>query len=150
MVSYYGNWGKYNRTALIRVKPNKNGQNTHFEFHAPSSLANPYLVSASIVCACIGGINNKIMAPFETTIDINMTHVDAKKEYYSYKLPNVLKMTLDELENEKYLNDNLGKYFVKCYIATKRLEINEMVKFIENKVKPLCYSLLSIIMIMIN
>ena len=81
------------------------------------------------------------MTPFKTTID-------NKKEYYSYKLPNV---ALDELENEKYLNDNLGKYFVKCYIATKRLEINEMVKFIENKVKPLCYSLLSIIIIiMIN
>ena len=144
-VSKYGNWGKFNRVAMIRVKPNRNGKNTHFEFRLPSSLSNPYLIMASIVCAGIDGIKNKILAPNETPIEMKINcqeYAQNDKQCYKNKIPLTLEDALKCLENDKIFSQSLGSFFVKCYIATKRLEIKEMQQFKQNKMRPLCYSLL--------
>eukprot|EP01083_Nonionella_stella_P148333 469343_1 len=139
-VSSEANWGKYNRTAIIRVKPDKNGKNTHFEFRLPSSLANPYLVMASVICAGLNGIQNKIVPPKELSIDI----VDAKEreKCYQYKIPNTLNDALDELQKDKVFMDGFGEFFVQMYVKTKRLEIREIYQCHKNKQKPLFYSLM--------
>ena len=125
-VSSEGNWGKYDRKCLIRVKPAMN--NTHFEFRLPSSLANPYLVLAAIVSAGCDGLRNKILPP--------------KEREYKYKLPVSLDKALVELKNDKIFTKSLDSIFIEKYIITKELEIKEMKQMEEKSIKPLAYSLL--------
>ena len=121
-----GNWGKYDRTCLIRVKLSQN--NTHFEFRLPSSLANPYLVLSSIICAGCDGLKNKILPP--------------KEREYKYKLPKTLNEALVELKKDKILTKELDSIFINKYIITKEVEIKEMHKMKKESIKPIAYSLL--------
>ena len=77
-ISTEGNWGNFDRTCLIRVKPSVN--NTHFEFRLPSSLANPYLILSAIICSGCDGLKNKILPP--------------KEKLYKYKIPQTLNKAL--------------------------------------------------------
>merc|ERR1712129_274769 len=97
-VSNEANLGRYNRTAIIRVKPSKNGKNTHFELRLPSSLANPYLVMASVICAGLDGIKNKVMPPRE--LKIEMVEEKERQECFVHSIPKSLGEALDALEKD--------------------------------------------------
>jgi len=139
-VSSEGNWGRFNRTALIRVKPNKNGKNTHFEFRLPSSLSNPHLLIAAVVCAGCDGLKNQIMPPKECKIE--MTEQEQRTETFENVIPKSLPEALDALEADKAFRSAFDPFFVDFYLKTKRLEIEEMKKYEENNEKPLFYSLM--------
>eukprot|EP01084_Bolivina_argentea_P048591 89504_1 len=139
-VSSYGNWGRYNRTALIRVKPSKNGKNTHFEFRLPSSLANPYMVMTAVICAGMDGIKNKILPPNETTIDI--VNENEREKCYDYIVPKTLTEALNELKNDTVFIETFGDLFISLYIDTKTMEIGEMETAKKNNEIPLCYSIM--------
>jgi glutamine synthetase len=137
-VSSQANWGNNNRTTIIRVKQNKN--KTHYEMRLPSSMANPYLVMASIVCAGMDGIENKIMPPTETKME--MIGEEERKDGYEYEIPTSLGEALQALQDDEYIRNSLGRKFVDCYLAHKKLEIKEMEEFKKKNKKPLFYQLM--------
>jgi len=139
-VSSEANWGRYNRTTIIRVKPSRNGKNTHFEFRLPSSMANPYLVMAAVVCAGLDGLKKKTLPPKECRVE--MTDPKERAECFENKIPQTLTAALDALEKDKVFGDSLGPYFVEFYLRTKRLEIENMKKMEQSGQKPLYYSIM--------
>jgi len=139
-VSSEANWGRYNRTTIIRVKPSKNGKNTHFEFRLPSSMANPYLVMAAVVCAGLDGLKKKTLPPKECRVE--MTDPKERAKCFENKIPSTLSDALDALEKDKQFVRSFGPYFVEFYVRTKRLEIENMKTMEENGQKPLYYSIM--------
>ena len=139
-VSSEANWGRYNRTAIVRVKPCRNGQNTHFELRLPSSLSNPYLVMAAVVCAGLDGLKKKTLPPRECRIE--MTDPKERRQCFEHLIPKSLSAALDALESDTRFVKALDPYFVEFYVRTKRLEIQEMKDFERSGQKPLFYSML--------
>ena len=120
----------------IRVKP---GQNTHFEFRIPSSMANPYLVLAALVCAGMDGIEKQMSPPPETTPDA--VGQEARASGFKHEIPQSLEDALQALEADEVLSKRIGLDFVNAYVFTKRLEIEEMRQHDADGTVPLCYAL---------
>ena len=139
-VSSEANWGRFNRTAIIRVKPNKEGKNTHFEFRLPSSISNPYLVMAAVCCAGLLGLKKNILPPKECKVE--MTDPKERRQCFRNTIPQTLSEALDALEKDKDFITGMGPYFVEFYVKTKRLEVEEMKKMEQSGQKPLFYDIM--------
>ena len=112
-ISYTGN----NRTHMIRIPdPGR------FELRLMDGSSNPYLLQAGVLAAGLFGLNNKT-DPGEP-LSCNMYEDHAKYPDLP-KLPNELEQSLDQLENNKEMNDNFGKEVIKSYIKLRRSEIKE-------------------------
>jgi len=135
-VSSFGNWGKHNRTTLVRVKGD------HFELRLPSSLANPYLVTAAVICAGMHGIEQKIAPPKEVAADMVSEDQRMQKERYTFALPSTLREAVQALQEDQVLKKGLNERFVSYYIRVKEMEIEEMKQYEKKKQRPLFYSLL--------
>ena len=112
-ISYTGN----NRTHMIRIPdPGR------FELRLMDGSANPYLLQASVLASGLYGLKNKINPG--KPLHCNMYEDHAKYPDLP-KLPNELEQSLDQLENNKEMNDNFGKEVIKSYIKLRRSEIKE-------------------------
>ena len=112
-ISYTGN----NRTHMIRIPdPGR------FELRLMDGSANPYLLQASVLASGLYGLKNKIDPG--KPLHCNMYEDHAKYPDLP-KLPNELEQSLDQLENNKEMNDNFGKEVIKSYIKLRRSEIKE-------------------------
>jgi len=112
-VSYTGN----NRTHMIRIPdPGR------FELRLMDGSANPYLLQASVLAAGLYGLKNKIDPG--KPLDCNM-YTDYAKYHDLPKLPNELNQSLDQLKNNKEMNNAFGKEVVESYIKLRSSEIGE-------------------------
>ena len=108
-------WGLDNRSAMIRVPPER-GKSTRMEVRLGDASANPYLLIAGVLAAAHLGMENKLHAP-------------APLEGYGYdvtkaaKLPSDLAGALDALEADTELVELLGVEFVTAFVAYKRNEL---------------------------
>ena len=124
-ISYTGN----NRTHMIRIPdPGR------FELRLMDGSANPYLLQASVLAAGIHGIKNKIDPG--KPLNCNM-YTDHEKYPNLPKLPNELNQSLDQLKNNKEMNNAFGKNVIESYIKLRGAEIKEFEsKENFNKTKP--------------
>ena len=112
-ISYTGN----NRTHMIRIPdPGR------FELRLMDGSANPYLLQASVLASGLYGLKNKIDPG--KPLHCNMYEDHAKYPDLP-KLPNELEQSLDQLENNKEMNDAFSKEVIKSYIKLRRSEIKE-------------------------
>ena len=112
-VSYTGN----NRTHMIRIPdPGR------FELRLMDGSANPYLLQASVLAAGLYGLKNKIDPG--KPLDCNM-YTDYAKYPDLPKLPNELNNSLDQLKNNKEMNNAFGKEVIESYIKLRSSEIGE-------------------------
>ena len=124
-ISYTGN----NRTHMIRIPdPGR------FELRLMDGSANPYLLQASVLAAGLYGLKNKINPG--KPLDCNM-YTDHEKYPNLPKLPNELNQSLDQLKNNKEMNNAFGKNVIESYIKLRGAEIKEFEsKENFNKTKP--------------
>ena len=112
-ISYTGN----NRTHMIRIPdPGR------FELRLMDGSANPYLLQASVLAAGLFGLKNKIDPG--KPLDCNM-YTDYAKYPDLPKLPNELNQSLDQLKNNKEMNNAFGKEVIESYIKLRSSEIDE-------------------------
>jgi len=112
-ISYTGN----NRTHMIRIPdPGR------FELRLMDGSANPYLLQASVLAAGLFGLKNKIDPG--KPLNCNM-YTDYTKYPDLPKLPNELNNSLDQLKNNKEMNNAFGKEVIESYIKLRSSEIGE-------------------------
>ncbi len=112
---YNISWGIDNRTCLIRAK-NFTKEESYFEFRSPSSMANTYLVLASLVAAGLDGIENKIELPKETS-------GNAYRDDDLKVLPRSFECALKALEEDEVIKQKMNPNMVSWYCQMKRDEI---------------------------
>lgn len=111
-------WGVQDRSASVRVKASYD-QATHFEVRVPSAMANPYLVSASVLAAGLLGILQKSeLAPAAA----GPKEDDSRFE----KLPTSIEDALEALEADLALREMLGEEFIQVYLKMKWQETNRL------------------------
>lgn len=101
MNGYWANWGYDDRTAAVRIPPER-GEGARIEHRTPDGTANPYLVAAALLHAAHLGIGE----PQSST-----RHV-----------PPSLSDALDALTADTALRDALGPDLVRTFTALKRAE----------------------------
>ena len=112
-ISYTGN----NRTHMIRIPdPGR------FELRLMDGSVNPYLLQASVLAAGLYGLKNKIDPG--KPLNCNMYEDHAKYPDLP-KLPNELGQSLEQLKNNKEMNEAFGKETIISYIKLRSLEIKE-------------------------
>ena len=112
-ISYTGN----NRTHMIRIPdPGR------FELRLMDGSVNPYLLQASVLAAGLYGLKNKIDPG--KPLNCNMYEDHAKYPDLP-KLPNELVQSLEQLKNNKEMNEAFGKETIMSYIKLRSLEIKE-------------------------
>ena len=112
-ISYTGN----NRTHMIRIPdPGR------FELRLMDGSVNPYLLQASVLAAGLYGLKNKIDPG--KPLNCNMYEDHAKYPDLP-KLPNELVQSLEQLKNNKEMNEAFGKEAIMSYIKLRSLEIRE-------------------------
>ena len=112
-ISYSGN----NRTHMIRIPdPGR------FELRLMDGSVNPYLLQASVLAAGLYGLKNKIDPG--KPLNCNMYEDHAKYPDLP-KLPNELGQSLEQLKNNKEMNEAFGKETIMSYIKLRSLEIKE-------------------------
>lgn len=115
LAPYRINWGYDNRSAMVRVPPDRGG-GTRFEIRVGDGAANPYIVIAAILAAGLDGLKKKMSAPEPAE---GWSYQDEQFEI----LPGSLREALDALESDDFLIETLGEQFIKTFLALKRDEI---------------------------
>ena len=118
-------WGRYNRSALIRIPATRHGNSTRFELRNPDPSANPYLALTAILAAGEHGVKEKLAPPemVEENVygHINTSLTDQRLE----RLPSSLEQALEALEQDTVIKDALGDEIVDCFLRAKQAELRE-------------------------
>tara|TARA_B100000683_G_C12101676_1_gene395445 strand:- start:193 stop:573 length:381 start_codon:yes stop_codon:yes gene_type:complete len=93
-----------------------------FELRLMDGSANPYLIQASVLAAGLDGLENKINPG--KPLNCNM-YEDYKKYPDLPKLPNELDQSIEELKNNKEINDAFGREVINSYIKLRNSELKE-------------------------
>ncbi|MDX6741133.1 glutamine synthetase family protein [Actinocorallia sp. A-T 12471] len=107
-------WGLDNRSAMIRVPPER-GAGTRLELRLADASANPYLVVAGTLAAALLGV----VAGKEPPAPLEGYGYDTAK---AALIPSSLPAALDALEQDTAFAEVLGDGFTTAYLAYKRDE----------------------------
>ncbi len=111
------NWGWDNRTAFIRIPPER-GRATRVEVRVGDGSANPYLVISAILFAGLHGIREKL--PLEPPVGGDAYTLS--EDEAGAPLPATLDEALDALEDDEVLREAMGPQIVDTFLAVKRFE----------------------------
>ncbi len=117
-------WSEKNRSPLIRI-PARRGVGTRVEVRSPDPSCNPYLALAVMLKAGLDGIRNKIDAPAPVDKNIYKLTEQERSEMGIANLPGSLKEALDNLENDKVIQEALGIHITERFMTAKRREYQE-------------------------
>jgi glutamine synthetase len=115
LAPYRANWGHDNRSAMLRVPPER-GAGTRLEVRLGDGAANPYLLIAGILAAGLHGIQEKLAVP-------------AAAEGWAYEneaaavLPMTLTEALDALAANEALTRIIGAPLIATFDLMKRDEV---------------------------
>ncbi|MFE9097333.1 glutamine synthetase family protein [Streptomyces sp. NPDC007264] len=108
-------WGLDNRSAMVRVPPERGG-GARLELRLGDASANPYLLIAGACAAALLGV----LAGEEPPAALEGYGYDTTR---SAMLPMSLSAALDALEADTALTDILGKGFTTSFLSYKRDEV---------------------------
>jgi len=115
-------WDQFNRSSLIRIPAKKN---VDIEIRNADPAANPYLFFAALIYSGLDGIKKKILfKPISRNI-YQMNDEEIKK-YKIKQLPTNLMESLEELQKDKVLVEEIGRDAIDLFIQKK---INEWNKY---------------------
>lgn len=114
---YYVLWGLDNRTAYVRIPPERES-GTRVENRTPDGVANPYLAIAAALAAGLDGLDQQFRPgpPFEGDAYATANPADYEG------IPQHLNEAIDELLRDEHLCQTLGAEFIQAYTAVKRME----------------------------
>ena len=115
LAPYRANWGLDNRSALVRVPPER-GEGSRLEVRLGDGAANPYLITAAILAAGLDGIENTLPLPAEAAGWAYENEADPV-------LPMSLGEALDALEADASLHEIMGAEIVEVFTLMKRDEL---------------------------
>ncbi len=115
LAPYRANWGHDNRSALLRVPPER-GAGTRLEIRLGDGAANPYLIVAAVLAAGLDGITRKLELPAEAT-------GWAYENEAAAVLPMTLNAALEALDADTVLRSALGAPVIDVFTVMKRDEI---------------------------
>jgi glutamine synthetase len=113
----HANWGWDNRTAFVRVPPER-GRATRVEVRVGDGSANPYLAVAAILFAGLRGLEDEL--PLRPPVSGDAYHSD---EPGGDPLPTSLDEALSALEADVDLRDAMTPVLVDTFLALKRFEL---------------------------
>jgi glutamine synthetase len=118
----YLSWGQRNRSALLRVPANRDGEEkaTRLELRNPDPAANPYLTFAVILQAGLKGIEEGYELEAPTTD--NIYEMDDKERYEAgiESLPGSLGEAIYYFEDSELMRESFGDAAFHNYIREKR------------------------------
>ncbi|MBZ4014377.1 glutamine synthetase family protein [Streptomyces purpurogeneiscleroticus] len=115
-------WGLDNRSAMVRVPPER-GAGARFELRLADASANPYLLLAGALAAALLGVR----AGQEPPAPLEGYGYDTTK---AAALPMTLPAALDAFEADTALTAVLGKGFTSAYLAYKRDEVARFQRYV--------------------
>lgn len=127
----YITWATKNRSPLIRI-PAVIGDATRIELRSPDPSCNPYLAFAIILAAGLDGIKRGLKPPPSVERNIYTMPTTERNSLLIERLPEDLNKALDELENDQFILDVLGKHAANKFITAKRQEWNEYKTTVHN------------------
>jgi glutamine synthetase len=114
----HANWGWDNRTAFVRVPPER-GEATRAEVRVGDGSANPYLAAAAILFAGLDGVREKLpLGPPVGGDAYTLAEGEAGGQ-----LPDSLSDALDALEADDVLREAMGPQIVDTFLTMKRFEV---------------------------
>ena len=114
-------WSATNRSPLIRI-PATRGEGTRIELRCPDPSANPYLALAVCLKAGLDGIINKIEPPASVDCNIFAMSPEEKAERGIEAIPGTLIEAVNELQQDEFIQEALGKHVSAKYIEAKKEE----------------------------
>lgn len=114
-------WSYRNRSPLIRI-PARRSIGTRIELRNPDPTCNPYLGLACILKAGLEGIREQIEPPSPVNENIYEMALAERKQQGIKSLPKNLIEALDELRNDKLLQDALGEHIYSRFLLAKTRE----------------------------
>ena len=117
----YVAWSAKNRSPLIRI-PASCGEGTRIELRSPDPSANPYLTLALCLMAGLEGIRNHIEPHASVDRNIFEMSEEERREMNIKALPGTLIEAVNEMEQDAFVQEVLGKHVAEHYIAAKKAE----------------------------
>lgn len=125
LAPYRANWGFDNRSALVRIPPER-GEGTRLEIRLGDGSANPYLLTAAVLAAGLDGIRTK-REPAEPVQGLSYGDEGGAV------LPMTLGAALDALHDDAVLCEMLGGPLVEVFEVLKR---DEVARYTESVADP--------------
>jgi glutamine synthetase len=113
----HANWGWDNRTALIRIPPER-GRATRAEVRVGDGSANPYLAVAATLFAGLHGIREEL----DLEPPVGGDAYTLAEDEAGGALPGSLDEALDALEADEVLGTAMGDKILEAFLAVKRFE----------------------------
>jgi len=114
----HANWGWDNRTAMVRIPPERGGA-TRLEVRVGDASANPYLTIAAILFAGLHGIRESLPVPPPVKGDVGAVPEDQR----GAPLARSLEQSLDALEHDEVFRDIIEPELIDTFLALKRFEV---------------------------
>ncbi len=113
------NWGYDNRTAFIRIPPERGG-GSRLEVRSGDGAANPYLMMAALIAAGLDGIERGLQPP----VPISGLATDGRP------LPTSLTTALAALQADTVLSEALGTACIGGFMRLKQQEIARFDRYV--------------------
>ncbi len=118
----YLSWGQHNRSALVRIPTNRQGEEhaTRMELRSPDPAANPYLCFAVMLRAGLKGIEENYQLDPPSTDNIYEMGPYERQEAGIDSLPGSLGEAVYHFENSELMRETFGEDAFQNYIREKR------------------------------
>lgn len=126
----YITWAAMNRSALLRVPKwfRAKSEAARIELRCPDPACNPYLAFAVMLKAGLDGIESNLQPPEPVEENIYQLDDESRVSKNIDVLPTSLAEAMDELKEDKLLQEVLGEHLFERYIDVKTKEWNEFKK----------------------
>ena len=114
----HANWGWDNRTAMVRIPPERGGA-TRVEVRVGDGSANAYLAIAAILFAGLHGVRESL--PLQPPLIGGVE--GAPEDQRGAPLAHTLEDSLQALENDEVLRALIAPELIDTFVAVKRFEI---------------------------
>ena len=104
----YITWSGKSRSPLIRI-PAMRGEHTRLELRSPDPSANPYLALAVLLAAGLDGIKNSIKPIGSIDLNAQKMTDEQRASLHIDMLPQSLPEAVNELEQDSFIKDVLGR-----------------------------------------
>jgi glutamine synthetase len=123
LVPTHANWGHDNRTAYVRVPPER-GAGARIEVRAGDGSANAHLIVAALLAAGLDGVRRGLEPP--PPVEGNAYRAAGA----GTPLPRSLGAALDLLAADSVLVDALGAELVETFVRMKRFEVERFSEWV--------------------
>lgn len=114
-------WSYRNRSPLVRI-PARRGIGTRIELRSPDPTCNPYLGLAVILKAGLNGIRNNLQPPAPVEQNIYEMDLATRKLNGIKALPENLYEAINELSQDKQIQEGLGEHIYTRFVMAKMKE----------------------------